>query len=92
MRTAIKVEHGEGESLSGIGQEEEADAGRERRRWPNQGACVVSYGTESLLAAHAEAQAHAFGCMEHAYIRAIDRAGVTASESGGRDAGCGGAA
>ena len=54
----------EAQPHQGARQEEEADAGRERRRRPNEGAAALADETRSLRAVHAEAQVQAFGVME----------------------------
>ncbi len=60
MRTAIKVEDGEGEVRADKGQEEAGDALREQRRRPHLGAAAAVDETRSLRTAHAEAHAQAF--------------------------------
>jgi hypothetical protein len=74
MRPLIKVEDGQEEARSDRGQEEEADAGRGRRRRPNEGAAAepVTDETQLLRAAHAEAQALAFGEMENARMVGLE--------------------
>jgi hypothetical protein len=74
MRPFIKVEDGQEEARSDRGQEEEADAGRGRRRRPNEGAAAepVADETQSLRAAHAAAQAQAFGEMQNARVAGLE--------------------
>ena len=72
MRPLIKVEDGEGEVRSDELRGEEADAGRERRRRPNEGAAAATDATQSLRTAHAEAQRQAFGEMERARVMELE--------------------
>ena len=68
----IKVEHDEGQVQSHEVQEEEAYAGRGRRRRVNEGVAAVPDETASLRAAHAVAQAQAFGEMEQARVMGLE--------------------
>ena len=72
MRPVIKLEDGEGDVQSNAGQEEQADAGRERRRRPNEGKAVAADEARSLLAVHTAAQAQAFGEMERARVMELE--------------------
>ncbi len=72
MRSVIKQEDGDNEARPHGEQQEAVDAGRERRRRPNEGADAAADETRSLRAAHAEAQAQAFGEMERARLMELE--------------------
>jgi hypothetical protein len=74
MRQIIKVEGGEGvvHLIQGARRGEEYEAGRRRRRRPNDGAAEEADETQLLRAANVAAQSQAFGEMERARLMELE--------------------